>query len=251
MNFECLTIESPSSAFYTLKTDRIVSRLVYGDRAWASDKYDVLSEDGEFVATAACKNHPEIGYGHTHLNSKYRAVRHPPDFAFMWQAIGTFFVHHRTRGLFEEAGIAGIEYTPTSIRTPKGATLDYAMVKVLNRVQPARSAGVYTLYKCPDCGWEQTSSFSNLEPDLSTWEGGDFAVASFNPNFIFASRKAIDLILSHSLTNCALVDPKSVRWGDMVKPEQFVTAEMQHQMMGWYGAETLEHSLMPRNAPKV
>ena len=143
---------------------------------------------------------------------------------FVWTWSSEAVVPERTLSLFRNAGFTGFEARPVKVEKIVGLSrkqseqlaipLLWELVITGQGGNAAVESKIHIIDRCEGCGYTQYSSFHNgIVVDEANWDGSDFFTINGYPKYILVTEQVKELIISHQLTNCALIPSHELQWG--------------------------------------
>ena len=223
--------------FYDLRSPRVDKpHQVYGLSKWAN-KYS----PAEWSQKVAGLSIGRIGLhiGSPRVDLRIILTSHKiGDFVWTWYS--DCIVTDGVLNLFREAGFTGFQPRPVVIEK----------IKRLNRKQreeifipplwelvikgkggdAAPESGIHVIDRDEDGDLRYSSFRNGIIVDESNWDGSDFFTVNGYPRYILVTERVKDLIISHQLTNCAIVPSHKLEWGSNSRPEEWL--EERRKMAG-------------------
>jgi hypothetical protein len=149
---------------------------------------------------------------------------------FTWTWYSDCIVTDAVLSLFRQEGFTGFEPRPVVVekfkRLSRKRGKEVAIPPLWELLilgkggDAAPESGIYPLYEIEDTGRFSYSSFRNgIIVDEANWDGSDFFVVNGYPKHILVTMRVKDLIVSHHLSNCALIPSHKLEWSSDIRPE--------------------------------
>jgi hypothetical protein len=150
---------------------------------------------------------------------------------FVWTWYSDCVVTDSTLSLFKAAGLSGFQARPVVVEKVKGLTGKRKAEVVIPTLwelaivgkggDAASESGIHVIDRVEESGAVLYSSFRNgIIVDEANWDGSDFFTVNGYPKYILVSERVKDFIISHQLTNCALIPSHELEWKSGTRPEE-------------------------------
>jgi len=151
---------------------------------------------------------------------------------FVWTWYGDCIATDPVLNLFREAGFTGFEPRPVTIEKIKRLSRKqreevfipplWELVIKGKGGDAAPESGIHVIDRDEDGDLHYSSFRNGIIVDEANWDGSDFFTVNGYPTFILVTARVKDLIISHQLTNCAMVPSHELEWGSNSRPEEFL-----------------------------
>lgn len=151
---------------------------------------------------------------------------------FVWTWYGDCIVTETVLNLFREASFTGFAPHPVEIEKIKRLSRKqreeisipplWELVIKGKAGDAAPESGIHVIDQDEDGDLRYSSFRNGIIVDEANWDGSDFCTVNGYPSFILVTERVKDLIISHQLTNCALIPSHELEWGSNSRPEEFL-----------------------------